>query len=262
MYKNEMDFSNEIEELLRQKGLNYKKDVIVGSSRADYFLESNEGTLIFEIKDWEPTQQNLELSYDLSKINTSGSGVDMAYVIVPDLKKDYPEKGVLSFPGAKKLIEEFAIKVKELNNITTPSKEKLKTNPIPKEKIFAIMPFSQEFNDTFVAMKKATLSIKVECIRADQPPETGDIVMQILEKINSSIAVIVDLSEPKPNVYYELGYAIGKNKEVIQICSTPYNELPFDIRNNNTIQYTKGDTNKLFWDLRKMLKTLRKSQHF
>ena len=46
MYKKEIDFANEIEELLRQKGLKYKKDVIVGSTSADYFVDYGGGGTI------------------------------------------------------------------------------------------------------------------------------------------------------------------------------------------------------------------------
>ena len=258
MNKNEIDFSNQIENLLRKNGLKYKKDVIVGSTSADYFIDYSGGTAIFDLKLWQPNDLNLQLSFETSKISTSGSGVDMVYVVLPELKEEHPEKGVVSLNGVKNVIEKLREEKEKYLKDEIPKKPAPTTKPIPKDKIFAIMPFSQEFNDTFEAMRKATLTIKVECIRADKPPETGDIISQIYEKIDSSIGVIVDLSLPKPNVYYEFGYAVGKGKEVIQISSSPFENLPFDIRNNNTIPYIKGDTNKLLSDLKRLLRSLRK----
>jgi nucleoside 2-deoxyribosyltransferase len=63
--------------------------------------------------------------------------------------------------------------------------------------------------------------------------------------IKDSIAVIADLSESKPNVMYEVGYAHAMEKPTIHICSTPLKDLPFDVAHWNTIDYQQGQTHKL-----------------
>lgn len=63
--------------------------------------------------------------------------------------------------------------------------------------------------------------------------------------IRESLAVIVDLSESKPNVLYEAGYAHGLDKKTIHICSTPLEKLPFDVRNWQTLKYELGQTYEL-----------------
>ena len=59
----------------------------------------------------------------------------------------------------------------------------------------------------------------------------GDIVDEIRRLIEASIAVIIDLSEAKPNVLYEAGYVHALGKPTVHICSTPMSGLPFDVRN-------------------------------
>ena len=54
------------------------------------------------------------------------------------------------------------------------------------------------------------------------------IVEHIYSGIRKSAFVIVDVTEPKPNVYYELGYARGLGIPVI-ITAKEGTELPFDI---------------------------------
>jgi len=68
--------------------------------------------------------------------------------------------------------------------------------------------------------------------------------------------VIVDLSEAKPNVLYEAGYAHALRKPVVHICSTPLSELPFDVRNWNTIAYRRGQTALLREPLARRLKAV------
>ena len=55
----------------------------------------------------------------------------------------------------------------------------------------------------------------------------------------------VDVSDSRPNVLHEIGFAEALGKPVIQICSTGTNALPFNVRNNQTIPYSIGQTAKL-----------------
>ena len=61
------------------------------------------------------------------------------------------------------------------------------------------------------------------------PRRQGSVVDEIQRLIRQSVAVIVDLSEAKPNVLYEAGYAHALNKPCIHICSTSTEKLPFDV---------------------------------
>ena len=64
-------------------------------------------------------------------------------------------------------------------------------------------------------------------------------MVNVRRLIEASIAVIIDLSEAKPNVLYETGYVHALSKPTVHICSTPMSGLPFDVRNWNTLKYTQ-----------------------
>ena len=51
--------------------------------------------------------------------------------------------------------------------------------------------------------------------------------------------------QARPNVLYEAGYSHALPRPTVHICSTPLSELPFDVRNWNTIKYKKGQTTVL-----------------
>jgi nucleoside 2-deoxyribosyltransferase len=74
--------------------------------------------------------------------------------------------------------------------------------------------------------------------------------------IRKSVAVIVDLSESKPNVLYEAGYAHALKKPCIHICSTSMDKLPFDVAQWKTTPYQAGQTHKLRKDLTQRLKAI------
>ena len=157
---------------------------------------------------------------------------------MPDLKTSYPEKNVIS-PS-----DIVSIMNLEGEQITISKKPEIL--PISKRRIFAAMPFEPKYDDTyFVAMKKASAQAGFDCGRVDEDPRTGDIVKLILKMIEECEIVIVDLSESKPNVLYELGFAEGINRKIIQICSTPLVNMPFDVSHNKTIEYQLGQTNSL-----------------
>jgi hypothetical protein len=65
----------------------------------------------------------------------------------------------------------------------------------------------------------------------------GRIVPEITRGIRQSAFVVADITEERPNVYWELGLATGMEKEVIVVAkagTTP----PFDI----------NDVPVIFWD--------------
>lgn len=67
------------------------------------------------------------------------------------------------------------------------------------------------------------------------------IVPGIMDAIRRSAFIIADLSEPKPNVYFELGFAQALGKTVI---ATAYEgtELPFDVFDVPTLYWDCQDT--------------------
>ncbi len=77
----------------------------------------------------------------------------------------------------------------------------------------------------------------------DDSNTEGRILPTILEQIKNSAFAIVELTELKPNVFYELGYAEGLGKKVV-VTAKQGTELPFDVKDIPTI----------FWEGQKQLK--------
>jgi hypothetical protein len=112
--------------------------------------------------------------------------------------------------------------------------------------VFAAMPFSAEYEDVyFVAMTESAKAVDAACERLDHQEFVGRISARMIDQILQADALIADLSGANPNVMYELGYAHALEIPAIHISSTPLPELPFDVRDWNTIKYELGRTHVL-----------------
>jgi hypothetical protein len=103
-------------------------------------------------------------------------------------------------------------------------------------------------------MRYAAEEVGAVCTRVDRREFQGNVVDEIQSLIRESIAVFVDLSEAKPNVLYETGYAHALKKPCIHICSTPLEKVPFDVYQWKTTKYSPGQTHKLGKELAQRLK--------
>ncbi|MBM4018141.1 MAG: hypothetical protein FJ288_07395 [Planctomycetes bacterium] len=81
----------------------------------------------------------------------------------------------------------------------------------------------------------------LRCIRADEVPGSGQ---PLLDKIHALIEraelIVVELSQPSPNVYYEVGYAKAIRKEVLVICQKG-TDVPEDLKGLERIEYEDRD---------------------
>ncbi|WP_051862760.1 TIR domain-containing protein [Ferrovum myxofaciens] len=106
--------------------------------------------------------------------------------------------------------------------------------------IFVIMSFQNnpELVDVYNAIKRSVNkwddSCKVE--RIDEIEDDFMITEEILNCIKKSRIVIADITGERPNVYFEIGFARGVNKKMIQMAKTG-TEIHFDIKDTNTIFY-------------------------
>jgi hypothetical protein len=219
----------------------FSKDVTVGDMNADYYLQSPTGsTLVVQIKNWDPTDENQERARELASLYKSLSSTDNAFVVIPGLAKSDPENGVVTPDYIYELPEFLSVEPKR-ERPRLPRVQKA-----PQKTVFAAMPFAGNYDDTFeVGIQGACLDLGYKAVRVDHQTFVGDIVSEIKMLIKKSAAVVGDLSESRPNVLYEIGFAHASRRKVVQICSTPMDNVPFDVRNNKTIQYEKGQTIKL-----------------
>jgi nucleoside 2-deoxyribosyltransferase len=80
--------------------------------------------------------------------------------------------------------------------------------------VFVVMPFSDEFKNIYdFSIKEVCKEVGVFCQRLDEQ------IFQesMLNQIYKADFIIADMSERNPNVFYEVGYAHAKDKNVILI---------------------------------------------
>ena len=250
-FENAIDRESELVELmsgvLSRTNAEYRQGVYVGGTVPDFYIvsPSTGSTSIFEVKAWEASPENINRAQNLAQKYVTASGADHAFIILEGLSSTDFSKGIVAPADLGRVVESEEIKERRAPEGLPPI-----IGESPERKIFAAMPFQGHYDDTyFYAMQPAALHNNAQCIRVDYQRYSGDIVTKIKELINDSVALIADLSESRPNVFYEMGYAEGLNKPIVQICSTPIEEIPFDVRNNKTIPYNIGQVSKLEPDL-------------
>lgn len=97
--------------------------------------------------------------------------------------------------------------------------------------VFVIMSFDEKNNDTYSAIKDECKKLKLIAVRVDEVGGSGFVLRKIVNYIEDAEFLIVDLTDEKPNVYYELGYAHGAGNEDydILLVAKEGTKLHFDI---------------------------------
>ena len=111
--------------------------------------------------------------------------------------------------------------------------------------VCVVMSYSgrDDLEDAYESFQTVCEGFKYKCERVNNANTLDRIVPRIHEKIAQAAFVIVDVTELKPNVFYELGLTQGLNKPVV-ITAKSGTDLPFDVKDIPTI----------FWDGQKRLK--------
>lgn len=86
---------------------------------------------------------------------------------------------------------------------------------------FVAMSFSKTLSETRNLIKKTINECGYKPVLIDEMDFESDITINdaIIREIKSCKFLIADFTEQKHGVYFEAGYALGKNKPVIYICS-------------------------------------------
>lgn len=248
----EKQLVDSIAENLQEAGLIFEREPAIGGLRPDFIIYGpQDQAVIVETKAWDPRGGNTARAWDQAEAYKQATGADQVFLVVTELKKNFSNKGVVNVDGLVPALRDYFSKKGTPRTKTTLEQQST------ERVIFAAMPFSRKYDDTyFVAMAYAAKEANASCKRIDNEEFTGDIVEELKRLIKQSIAVIADLSESKPNVLYEAGYAHALGKPTVHICSTPLPELPFDVRNWNTIEYQLGQTTALREPLARRLNAL------
>ena len=105
---------------------------------------------------------------------------------------------------------------------------------------FVIQPFDsgmfdKRFNEIYrPALEQAGL----DPYRVDQDPSVQVPIESIHEGIRSAAICLADITTDNPNVWYELGFALALDRDVVLVCSNERkSNYPFDIQHRTVIEY-------------------------
>jgi len=91
-------------------------------------------------------------------------------------------------------------------------------------------PEDKSLDDTLDAIKEIANDLGIHAERVDEQQENTPITDRILESIRRAEFVIVDLTDARPNVYYEAGYAQGLGKLPVYVAKSG-SAVQFDLKN-------------------------------
>jgi hypothetical protein len=109
---------------------------------------------------------------------------------------------------------------------------------------FVIMSFAEKghLKDAYNTIRRVCDDNGFNAFKVDQHMDPKlRIVPSIMNAIRRSAFIIADVSEPRPNVYYELGFAQALGKDVLT-CAFEGTQLPFDIFDVPTLYWDCQDT--------------------
>jgi hypothetical protein len=243
--KDERALEAQVEQMLRDANVRYAKEVVIGEARPDFVVTTDNGDqIVVEVRAWDHGPDTTARAINQAQRYKELSKAAAALVVTPAVLDSITSAAVSVTPvaGLLSMLATLAISLAQSKKTPKPQRIQL----APKKKVFASMPFSFHYDDTFlVAIEPASLTNGAIVERVDHNGTAGPVVPQIKAMIKAAKVVVADLSDSRPNVLHEVGYAEALRKPVIQICSTPTSALPFNVRNNQTISYAIGQTAKL-----------------
>jgi hypothetical protein len=136
---------------------------------------------------------------------------------------------------------ESQVKSMSETTVTPPSDTDEKVVTVEKLKgkrvLFAVMPFQEDFHDVWVGgIQRAATGTGLTPIRIDMITKSSEVTDDIVSVIEMAEVVVVDVTRNNPNVMFEFGFALARNKPHIVISqSTEF--LTFDIKNVRTVIY-------------------------
>jgi nucleoside 2-deoxyribosyltransferase len=100
--------------------------------------------------------------------------------------------------------------------------------------------FDKRYDDVFAPAIRAA---GLEPYRVDQDPKVNIPIEDIQTGIRNADICLAEITTDNPNVWFELGYAIASQKEVVLVCSDERNsKFPFDVQHRNITKYRTEST--------------------
>jgi hypothetical protein len=117
-------------------------------------------------------------------------------------------------------------------------------------------PFDKRYDDVLVP---AIVKAGIKPYRVDRDPSVLVPIETIEQSIRESEYCLAEITLDNPNVWYEVGYAFARDKDVVLVCSQERTVFPFDVRHRSVITYTTHSTRdfeKLSQDITARLRAL------
>lgn len=124
--------------------------------------------------------------------------------------------------------------------------------------VLVVMSYADSpyLKDAYGTFRRICHELGYSCERVSEKTAGTRILPEILEGIRRAAFIIVDLTDLRPNVFYELGYADGLGGKVI-VTARKGTELPFDVKDIPTILWESQE--ELGEDLRERIQSVVKS---
>lgn len=133
------------------------------------------------------------------------------------------------------LAQEIALRVIAMLGYQA-SGEAARSVPPDDNLVFVISSFTPEMEPSYLAITSAAQAAGLRAERVKDVPGDYRITDRILKMIGQARFIVADLTNERPNVYFELGYARGLGKTVITILRSGTN-IHFDVRDWTYIEY-------------------------
>ncbi len=104
--------------------------------------------------------------------------------------------------------------------------------------VFVVMAYGSHFSVYRSIKEIVERETGRKCIRADDLSPGEDLLGTVHLLIDRADLVIAELSTERPNVYYEVGYAIGRNREILLLAHKSMEDtIPSDLRGRTFVSY-------------------------
>lgn len=114
---------------------------------------------------------------------------------------------------------------------------------------FIIMRFSNNDENDHAykyGIQPALHDLGIKCLRADDRVISGQLLQKVRQSIEKCRFIIAKVDSENLNVYFELGLAMGLNKDVLLISEQKLvMQLPSDLRNWECLTYPNGNYDEL-----------------
>lgn len=110
-----------------------------------------------------------------------------------------------------------------------------------KSKAFVMIPYREPYEEIYKnVISRAIEKCSLDSVIVKDVPFTGPVTDKIDKLIAESSICIADLTDANPNVMYEVGIALTREKTVVFITQSEIRSIPFDIRHHRIVKYEVG----------------------